>query len=330
MLFSDSDIVSAINLAAIDSEIAAVANSTKPPISIDGSGGICEQAWRECSHSILSAQQVYSTYLAYPGFTGAHLGAIYNTGIPSVTQGRIRLSQVVAHEAAYAAAASPIQTWLTYTALYMFYRNASSRKGDDRYQEKMDRFRADAQSAWRTLRTLGLPCISRPLEAPGAKHSFRAGTWTAANISSAAGGSTNAVQPLSVAITYYDSSKYVSQSSNGNAESAPSAVVPFSLAALSLLKVDITSLYPPTGTDDPVGVSQGTLTPLTATHWNLWAGPAASDPSAVPTLYLQKEGIPIATKTWTLAADPTFSGSPLGQGQYPDRALTFQNVVMRG
>ncbi len=129
---------------------------------------------------------------------------------------------------------------------------------------------------------------------------------------------------MSVAITWYDGSKYTSQASKGNAESGPSSIVQFLIPAGKLLMVDISGLNPPAGAADPVGTSSGTWLPLNATAWNIWAGVPGGP------LYLQKEGVPIATKTWTLAADPVYSGSVLGLGQFSDLNICFQNTVMRG
>ena len=329
MLFTDSDIITAADLSQIDSEIQSVASAAKPAIAVEGSGSICEQAWREAGQQLMAAQQLYSTYLAQPGMTSGHLAAVLNVGIPARTQPRIRLNQIVAHDPNYAASKSAVQLWLAYIALWLFYRDASSRLGKDRFEEKMTRYRGDADRAWRWLRATGCPMVYQPMEAPGAKHSFAAGTWSASNLGNTASGSASSTQ-ATVAITWYDSSKYTSQSSNGNAESGPSAVLAYTIPANSVLTVDITSLNPPNGAADPVGTSSGTWLPLNATHWNLWVGPAASDPNATPVLYLQQEGIPIATKTAQLAGAPVLSGSVLRQGQWPDLNIVFQNLVMRG
>jgi hypothetical protein len=323
MLFTDSDIVTSDMLMQIDNEVLTVANSGKPSVSVDGPGSICEQAWRECGQRITSAQQLYSTYLAQPGMTSGHLAAVLNVGIPARTQPRCRLNQIVAHDPNYAASFSAIQLWMIYTALALFFRNASSRLGKDRFEEKMKRFREDAQSQWRQLRATGLPMVYQPMEAPGAKHSYAAGAWGLSNLSSVAGGSSTQ-QQVAVAITWYDASKYTSQTNKGNAESAPSGVLTYSINPNSTLAVDIASLNPPTGAMDPVGTSSGTWLPLNATHWNIYAG---ATPDA---MYLQQGGIPIATKTFTLAGAPVFSGSIMRQGQWADLNIVFQNTVSRG
>lgn len=323
-LFTDSDIVTSAALQQIDSEVLSVAKAAKPAIVIEGASSICEQAWQECGRKVLQAMQSYVSYPAQTGMPASHIAAVTNVGVPARTQSRVRLNRIVATEAQYGGMKSQIELWLAYYALFLLFRDAAARLGNDRYQEKMERYQDAAIACWRGLRTEGLPMVYSEMEAPGAKHSVRPGTWADANLSEVAG--TGAVGgSFRVAITYCDATRgYASQSSTGNAESAPSEILPRAVAPDYVLGVDITSLNPPVGQQDQVGLSQGSWTPLTATHWNLWVG-AADGP-----LYLQQEMIPIATKTATLAADPVLSGSTLGAGQYPDLNLVFQNVVMRG
>jgi len=321
MLFTDSDIVTAADLTQIDSEVAPVAASCKPSILLDGPGSMCEQGWRQCAQRIIAAQQMYTNTLSAIGVSGGHQSAVNYIGGPARNQARTRLNQVVATESQYASAASPVQLWLAYTTLSLLYRNASARMGKDRLQDKYDRYTKDADFHWRQLRQNGLPFVAQPLEAPASKHGINAGTFTADNLSAVAGGGT--AQVFQVAITYYDASRYVSELNTQNAESGPSPTIPFTQADGQVLQVSIASLNPSTGTMDQVGLSQVPWTPLTATHWVLWAGPAGGP------LYWQAAN-PIAMKTFTLSGDPAFTGSTLGQGQWPDLNLTFQNLVGRG
>jgi hypothetical protein len=323
-LFTDNDIIDSASLAAMDSEVSAAAAATKPAIVLDGTGSICELAWQECGRKMLQAMQSYVSYPAQTGMPATHIAAVTNVGVPSRTQPRVRLNQIVATEINYAGMPSAIELWVSYHALLLLFRDASARLGKDRYEEKMQRYQDAAQRAWRGLKSEGLPMLYQPLEAPGAKHGFAAGTWGTASLTAAGGGTNPNPQNVFVAITWYDASKYVSQADKHNAESAPSEAVPFVIPADGLLRADISTLNPPNGNADPVGLSQGTWTPLNATHWNLWVGPTES------ALYLQQEGIPIGTKTWTLAGDPISSGTVLGRGQYPDLNLVFMNLAMRG
>jgi hypothetical protein len=336
MLIVDSDIIGASDLSRLDSEVGPVAKNANPPITVDGPGSICEQAWTECSQKILGAMQSYVSYPAQAGMPATHMAAVSNVGIPARTQPRVRLNQIVASDPNYSASQSPLQTWMLYNALAIFYRDASARLGKDRYEEKYKRYLSDADFKWRTLRNNGLPMCYQPLEAPGAKHAFRPGSWAASNVTGSAGGTNADGQTILVAITWYDASKYKSRLSppNGdldpqhNAESGPSAQLPFVIQPNNLLTVGISTLTPPTGNPDPVGLAAGTWTPLNATNWNIYVGqPAAAN--VPPTLYLQEEGIPIATKTFTLAADPVYTGPVLSPGQYPDLNLVFLNIAMR-
>src|SRR5581483_3581320 len=226
-LFTDSDLISAASLSAIDSEAQNVASSTKPPIGLEGTSSICELAWQECGRKMLRAMQSYVSYPAQTGMPASHIAAVTNVGVPSRTQARTRLNQIVATKVNYAFTRSAIELWMIYHALAILFRDASSRLGKDRFEEKMERYEKRAEDAWRGLRSEGLPFIYHPLESPGAKHAFGAGSWDPANISAVSGGSNASQQPVFAAITWYDSSKYVSQANKNNAESAPSTVIPF-------------------------------------------------------------------------------------------------------
>ena len=324
MIFTDSDIISLDSLTQLDSEVSAAAKAAKPPILIEGPGSICEQAWQECGRRILQAMQSYVSYPAQTGMPATHIAAVTNVGVPARTQARTRLNQIVATESQYGGVKSQMELWLAYHALYLFFRDVSARVDKDRYQEKMERYDDVAYKFWKGLRCEGLPMVYQPMEAPGAKHGLKPGTWGTANLSLVGGSGTLTTQ-IQVAITYCDAGRgYQSQRINGNAESAPSTLASITLEASKVLHVDISSLNPPTGQMDQVGLSQGAWTPLNATHWNLWVGNGSGP------LYLQQELIPIATKTATLAGDPVFSGSPVGNGQYPDLNLVFMNIAMRG
>ncbi len=321
MLLTDNDVVSLADLAAVDSEVAAVAMTAKPPIVIDGAGSICEQNWAECQQKILSAMQSYVSYPAQTGMPATHIAAVTNVGVPARTQARIRLNQIVTSDPNYGVSQSALKTWMVYAALAMFYRDASSRLGKDRFEEKYQRYDYEARCKWSRARNAGLPMLYNPMECPGAKHAWGAGSWSGANLTTVAG--SGSAQTVQVAITYYDASKYTSEAVNGNAESGPSAVLDKAIPAASVLHVDITSLNPPTGVMDPVGLSAGLMTPLNCTHWVIWVGTPGGP-------YYWQAAVPIATKTYTLAGNPVLSGSILGSGQYPSLSLVFQNLVMRG
>jgi hypothetical protein len=320
-LFSDTDVVTAAMLAQVDSEVAAIAAASKPSILLDGPGSICELAWRECGGMFLAAHQMYTPVFTAIGVSGGHQAAVNNIGSPARNQSRSRLNQIVATESQYANSSSAVQRWVTYKALELFYRDASTRVKQDRLGVKYDRFVEDTDFAWRQLRQIGLPWLAQPMEAPGAKHGANAGTWTAANLTAVAGPGTARI--LQVAITYYDGSRYIAEGNTFNAESGPSVILPMIMAAGTVLQVSIASLNPPTGVMDQVGLSEPAWTPLNATNWVLWIGIAGGP------LYWQA-ALPIAQQTFTMPGDPVLSGAMLGTGQNPDANLTFQRVIGRG
>jgi hypothetical protein len=325
MLLTDSDIICSADLAAIDSEIVSVAKASKPPILIDGSASICEVTWSECQQTIVASMQAYTSFPLSGGGTMAHQSAVNNIGMPARTQPRIRMNQIVTNDTGYSASNSAFKNWMIYRGLSNFYQSASARMEKDRYDKKQKQYRERAGSMWRSLRAAGLPMVYTPLECPGAKHSFNAGPWSVlTNLSGSGSGPNAEVQPVFVAITYYDGSLYVNQANKNNAESGPSQILAFDIPPSMLLTISIAGLNPPNGIPDPVGLALGTWAPLNATNWNVYVG---SSPAA---MYLQRESLPIATQTFTLPAAPVFSGSTLAQGQNQDSNLCFQRLVMRG
>lgn len=317
MLYTDADIIAISDLTAIESEVSKVA--TANGITFDP--GL---AWNECRTMLTAVCQLYGRSVG-SGMM-AHNAAVMSTGTVRNVP-RFRLNQIITHESQYGGNVnSALKTWVVYRALYFFFRNASNRLGKDKYLDKEKLYKGESEgNAWRVLKSNGIPVVYNPMDCPGAKYAVGAGTWGAANTSSVAGGTNASIQNVVVAITYYDSSRYTSQSAKGNAESGPSATVAQAIAANQLLKVDITSLTPPNGVAPATGSAAGVYAPLNATHWSIYVGQSGSS-----TLYLQKEGIPIATKTWTLASDPVYSGSALGNGQYPDEFMQIQDLAMRG
>jgi hypothetical protein len=324
MLFTDSDVATQSDLIQIDSLVTTAAKTAKPHITLSGPGSICEQAWRECGQKILAAMQMYTSYLMQPGMSGGHVAAVNNTGVPARTQSRTRLNQIVASESQYGGAKSPVQLWMAYHALTLFYREAALRMEKDIYERRYVQYEKDSTFWWRQLRQNGLPFVWQELEAPGAKHSVNAGTWngnnlTAATAAGAIGGA------FAVAITYYDGTRYQSTGAlNGNAESAPSDTLSVVTTAGQSIQVSISSLNPPTGAMDNVGLAAGAWTPLNASNWNLWVGQQEGP------LYLQQQGIPIGTTTFALPNDPVMSGPTMGAGQYQDLNMIFQNLISRG
>jgi hypothetical protein len=317
MLYTDADIISLADLTALDLAVAAIATANK--IVFDPS-----VAWNECRNTLLAQCQLYGSMFG-PGLQALN-AAVLNTGsVRNVP--RFRLNQIITNETQYGGNVnSALKSWIMYRALFLFFRDASNRLGKDKYADREKLYKKESEgNAWRILKSQGIPVVYGPMDCPGAKYAFSAGSWGTANTSSVSGGTNASVQVVLVAITYYDSSLYASQTAKGNAESAPSVTVTQSIAANNLLHVDITSLSPPNGTMPGLGTAAGIYAPLNATHWNIYAGLSPSG-----TLYLQKEGIPIATKLWTLTGDPVYSGSALGNGQWPNEFMPVQDFAMRG
>jgi hypothetical protein len=335
MLFTDSDLITGAQLVSLDPEVNAVIEMCQKgptaPIVLEGSGSICEEAWIECRNKLEAQLQLFSILYGQPG-QQAHLSAVFNTGLFSQgTRARLRLNQIVAHDIYYNASVSQIQKWVRFEALQILFRAASNRlrasKDEDRYERKRKQYEYDAKIAWERLRASGLPYVFAYLDAPGAKHAVRAGSWSAANLSQIATG-TSAQQSIFVAITYCAAPPYVSPTDKGNAESGPSAVLSMTLAQDHVVSVSIANLMPPDGSNPPhVGLSQGVAPFLTATHWNVYVGGSATD------LYLQNsDPIPIATKTYQLPDAPVLSGNGLEPGQFADPTanILFGNLVTRG
>lgn len=320
-LYTDSDFVTQASLAYLDTEIAKIAAAET--VIIDGPTGLGAQACSECAIELTAAVQTFGGYPSIGGVSWAHNAAVLNVGSYGVDMPRLMLSQIVL-DGLYPGYPSPLKRWVEYRALFMFYRDVSSRKGkaNDRYEEKRETYKAQALTAFKQLKQTGLPFVTSPLACPGATHEQGSGSWGSANVTKVSG--SGAAGTFYVAVTYVDGTYYQDQTAKGNAESGPSALVSVTPLISELIRVDITSLNPPNGTASAIGVSDGILTRKTATGWNVYVG------ASVTTMYLQNSTVlPIATKTYTLGASPAVSGYLLGTGQYPDAKQTFQNIIQR-
>jgi hypothetical protein len=321
VLYSDSDVTTAAQLDAIDGEASDVAAAES--ITIEGAGSIIRQSWSEALNEILRAQQLFNTWYGASSLSQSGTAAIIGASYSSASVSRVKPAQIVT-SGAYAGAASSLETWLAYVALKNFYRMASNRKIKDRYDAKFKRYSDEAARMWGTLRANGLPTVFRPLECPGALHAVRAGTWSAANVTAAAGGASGSGVAYDVAITWVDQSAYLSPAAKGNSESGPSATITFTVPAAHYLSVSIAGLNPPGGVPDAVGLADGQVVPLNASGWNLYAGPTGG------ALTLQNATpLPVATISYTLGAPPTATGAALGPGQFADRNLFFQRTLNR-
>ena len=321
MLFTDSDIVTPADLAAVDQEITNDASVFN--ITLSGAGSIIRRSAEEAGTEITSAFQNFSGYLVGLGISANHVAAVLNTLSTAINRPRARLNQVCALDP------DPthlhVKRWLEYRALTGFYRAIYHRKIEDRYEKKMTNYRAEATHAWNNLISNGLPIVMQPLACPGAVRELGSGTWAASNVSAGGTGSSETGHVYDVAITWVNSQGYSSWANNGNGESAPSAIVTQPVLAGQVLSLTLSGLNPPNGTiPQNLGTADGIYTPQPATGWNVYAGISGT------TLWLQNAApIPIATTSYTLPSAPLLAGNPMGRGQHPDYNFAFQDVLWR-
>ena len=324
-LFTDSDIITPQDLAALDPEFFAVVKSLNPHVVVDGDGSIIRNAVDECGQQIRMKFQNFSGYLVSPGININHVAAVLNILSTAINRPRMRLNQVVAFDP------DPtkrlLKRWLAYYALYSFYRGAYARvtTQDDRYGRRMEIYQDEAKKAWNRLIADGMPVVLQPLPCPGALREFGAGTFGASNVTNVAGSSSDpGGRQYYVSITWVAQPAYVSPANKGNAESGGSAVQVVAPAASELIRVSIAGLTPPGSVLPAVGTADGLYTQLTASGWNVYVGTDQTN------FYLQNATpISIGTTTYTLADAPVLSGNLLTPGQFADYSFAFQNMLMR-
>jgi hypothetical protein len=255
------------------------------------------------------------------------MAAVLNIGSTSSVTRKVLPSQIVVSGDTEQTCDS-IKTWAMFWTLYVFYRDAFNRTVKDRYEGKMRHYKSElTRRVTPTMTGLGIPMVLSPLPAPGAVFERASGTWDSDSVTMVDGSGT-AAGNYSFAVTYVDmeaSSPYVDYDDNGNAESHPSIRATKTITSGHVASIDITLLNPPTGVQHPSQRMLASVSPLKATHWNVWAGLSTGD------LYLQNAApIPIATKTYLFAGDPTLSGDLVGLGQYPDRRFAIVPMRQRG
>ena len=311
-LFTDSHIIAAEQMIALDGEVGAVSASNK----VDP-GAAIRNAWSESAQFLTSRLQSYSGQMS-AGYWGntSFLNAYGNANFP-----RVRLSNIVATCWDYAGAQSPIESWLLYSALYLFYRDASTRKAkDDRLSAKTAQYLNEKKAAWSRIEAVGVPIVINPLPAPGALHEPNAGSWGATNLTTA--GASNSPLSYDFAVTWMGNGSLSSNANNS--ESGPSARATLQFAPGQTLTASIASLIPPTGNySASVGYASGITTGQVAIGWNLYAGPAGGQ------LTLQNASVlPLTSPTVALTA---FLTGPkyLGSGQFPTESLPFARHISR-
>lgn len=317
--------ISTSDLARLDSEVSSVA--TAEGITLTGDFGILRTAVEESAHELTKLMISFGGYLMSGDLSSNHIAAVLFTGSSSSVRQKASLQQIVV-SGDVVNQWSPIKQWAVFWALKTFYRNAASRVGGDRYSKKSEYYQSElANRITPGLYSLGLPMVARPLSRPGATFERSSGSWGSDNVSFISGSGTSTAA-LEVGITFCDMSQsdlYVSATARNNAESEPSALVAVTHENAKVIQVDITSLNPPTGVQHISQRQRHPISPLTATHWNVYVGAAGG------TMYLQNAvPIPIATKTYALSGNPTLSGYTSELGQYPDGNLSLHPTRQRG
>lgn len=340
MLYTDSDCCSSDILAQIDPEVLSVIASAskpgQPALQIDGPLGVCRQAWAECRAKLESSLASFSTFVGTAGMQ-AHLAAVYNTGGwwgGNGTRPRLRLNQIVVGDTFYSNSLSPLQRWVTYSALMLLFQTMANRldskdKSGDRYEKKRAFYEKERARWWSMIVSQGLPYVFSFLDRPGSTHGYNAGIWdnTALTLTSGETVWTEPV-PAKIAITYVDQRKYVSPSYRQNAESEPSEILTVNVPPNEPLTVSIASLNPPNTYNPPdLGVSQPVAPMLNASGWHIYAG-TGNGP-----MYLQTTTGPIPiTQPSATILEFRFSGVTMQPGQAPEGSgnALFGNVVQRG
>ncbi len=314
MLWTDAIFITSADLASVDGDIIPAAGSES--ITLDGINGICQRSIEDSGLFLMSKMMGFAGFLAGTTLSANHLQAVFNIGTPAVQRSRILPDNIVV-SGPNATYWSPLKIWAVHKALAYFYNSAANRNMAqmDRYAAKRDNFKKAIKAEhWPLFQGLGMPVTYKPMPAPAAVQAHNAGTFTISQVA----GAGVATGSYDVAITYID------QSVPANNESNPSAVVTLVLTSGHLIKADITKLVPPNGMGSPADISRCIITPLNASGWNVYVGLTGQ------TLYLQNATpIPIAIKTYTLAADPTSTLAAVGLGQYPDQYLTIPDLMNR-
>ena len=331
-------------MSALDPEVHTVATALSKDrerttfLLEGGPASVCQRAWAECRAKLEAALASFNVYVGSMGMQSQYAAVLNSSYYGSGTRARLRMNQIVVDDTFYANSLSVLQQWVIYTALKLLFQAAALHlssgkdgKNSDRYSQKEERYRAEQGRLWQQLVAAGLPYVYAPLDCPGSLHGWSAGTWDSNALSTVSDqASINANdQNIRLAITYYDTNVYTSPLAKNNAESGPSQVIDFTIPAGQLVTVDISSLNPPDKTRPPqVGLSQGVVSYLSATHWLIYAG-IDQEGSA---LYQQSAGIPVATTQYTLPATLVTSGPTLMQGQVPDpnSNAIFSGVIARG
>lgn len=329
MLFTDREFITVSDLQGFEPEITT--KVLTPAIPVTGDNNILQRSISDCAVRLMASCQQFESYpsngdgLVSPN----HLAGVFSNVYGTRNVPRVRLNQICLNSAT-PGLTSALKLWVCNYTLEQIFKAAWNRKVrhdkyemEDKWQEKQKEYAVYARTSFSRLRAEGLPVVWRPLSAPAAAYDWQPGTWGDANLAATSGAGTEAGGEMSVQVSYVDQTAYLSRSKRGNAESHPSMPATLTVASGEVLVVDISSLNPPDGAAPPTGSAQGLAIGRKATGWNLYVNGVLQN--AVP--------IPIATKTYTLAADPEVSADPwrrIGEGQYPDIFSVMPQLVYRG
>jgi hypothetical protein len=326
MLWTDRVFLTTDDLARVDNDVVQTAEAESIVMDDSAYGflrGSQEETANELSKMIIS----FGGYLSQGDISINHLSAVLNIGLGNSVRQKVLLQQICV-SGVNAANANHIKQWAVHWALYHFFRACSGRTVKDRYEQKMRFYKSElVRRLNNNLYSLGIPVVTRPLSAPGATYERSSGTWDDSNVSSVAGPGTFAGNYY-VAISYVDASSainYVNYQKKNNSESATTKPITLAMTSGNVVSVDISSLSPPTGAQHPSTINLRVVSPLAATHWNVYVG------TSVNKLHLQNSTpIPIDTLTYTLAGNATTQYPTSEEGQYEDRRLFVSPTRQRG
>lgn len=318
MLWADADFISATDLLSEDPDIQDAADSLG--LTLGGSNGAIRRGIEEAGRYLENALISFTTYISSNDLSANHLAAVFYTGSMPNQRRRFTLAQIVVsgQNLNYW---SDIKIWAMNWVLKRFYISAANKSESDRYTAKRDYYvKRERLEQWPALKQSGIPVVFRPMPAPDQAQSRNAGTWAASLVN----GSGIATVAYDVAVSYVDQQLYINENNTGNAEGQASQVKTLTLTSGKVIEVDITNLVTPNGAINIADIARGFVVPRNASGWNVWVGLTGS------TLYLQNATpIPIATKTFTLAADPVLTGFSVGQGQWSDALISIYDLIKR-
>ncbi len=252
MVWTDGIFISLNDLKRVDSEVADIQDVEG--IAVDGNYGSLRGGLEEASLEMNKMMVAYGGYLSSGDISPNHISAVLNIGLGNAVRYKALLSQVVV-TGANQYAWNNVKVWAAHFCLMSIYRNATNRTTKDRYEGKMRYYKSELdRRITRGITGLGLPLIIRPMAAPAALFERGSGAWSSSNVSSVVSGTTNG-GTFDVAVTYVnqgsplpgggyvpDSTKYVSSSNVGNAESNPSTLQTVQVPANSVISVDTLTL----------------------------------------------------------------------------------------